>query len=257
MNIDKESYLLVMTACINPNNSPIKVHRNNPLTRLDDYQKALNYWLKYPDPRISKILFVENSGYPLDTLRKIAKRENNLNKEVEFISLYCNDYPPDLHYGYAELNMLDQALPISKLFKTSHYFIKSTGRLIFPTLNNLLNHLPLNYEFAVDCRLIKPFSASKQCLVFTQLMLFSSDYFENNLYNIKSQLSKDIRLIENLLYFKLIEYDGTGNVIYRFPVNVDPVGQAAHWQKDYSSLKQRLIYSLRGISRSVLPDWWI
>jgi hypothetical protein len=54
-------YLLVMTACIGPSAAA------DPAIRILDYQKALCFWLSLPDPRTRRILFIANSGYPLDT----------------------------------------------------------------------------------------------------------------------------------------------------------------------------------------------
>ena len=62
-----------------------------------------------------KIVFIENTGYPLQALQDAASAADIYQKEVEFISLQCNDCPPGLTYGYPELTMLDVALPQSRL----------------------------------------------------------------------------------------------------------------------------------------------
>src|ERR1700759_4800132 len=93
-------YLLVMTACIDPSAGHYRIQRADPAVRLADYQHALRFWLAYPDQRVRRILFIENSGYPLDSLKAIPESENNLGKQVEFISLHCNWDPRTRHYGY-------------------------------------------------------------------------------------------------------------------------------------------------------------
>ncbi len=251
------SYLLVLTACIDPSTGPAHVVRKDPQTRLDDYSQAFTFWLSYPDPRVSRILFIENSGYSLGSLKQLVARNNPLSKEVEFISLCCNNYPPQVHYGYAELDMLDQGLSSSRLAQQSEYFIKATGRLKFPSLTRLLNHLPPCYSFAVDCRNNSLFRKSAQVFVTTQLMLFSKLFYDEQLYGIKSEMFTSHGHIEALLYDKLTKFSGRPNAILRWPVNCDPVGQAAHWQKDYASPKQRVINAGRAFCRVVLPKWWV
>ena len=51
--------IVLMTACISPeegiNNKPgNRLKRIDPLVRLEDYKKALKYWLLLPDKRIKE-----------------------------------------------------------------------------------------------------------------------------------------------------------------------------------------------------------
>jgi hypothetical protein len=252
----QKQYLLVMTACIDPRNAPHKVHRSDPQIRMEDYKKALNFWLQYPDQRIGSILFIENTGYPLTELQSVCDN-NPLCKKVEFISLQCNDYPPDVHYGYAELNMLDEGLAKSQLAKTSHYVIKVTGRLMFPDLTKLLNQLPQDYQFAVDCRASTPFAKKRLAFVTTQLMIISTDFYERYLRNIRHQMNREITHIETILYREFVKHSAEKGAILRWRVNCDPVGLAAHWSKDYRSGKQRAINACRALARKLFPSCWI
>src|SRR5579863_9294339 len=85
-------FLLVMTATITPAvNAQVK--RSDPRVRLEDYKKALRFWLADPHPALSRILFLENSGADLAELRVIAEIENPRNKEVEFVSLPAYEIP--------------------------------------------------------------------------------------------------------------------------------------------------------------------
>lgn len=251
------SYLLVMTACVDPRNAPVRLHRSDPLTRLEDYRGALKFWLHYPDPRVGKILFIENSGFPLQPLRETAAAENRLSKAVEFVSLDCNYVPENVHYGYAELSMLDAGLPSSGLLKDSTHFIKATGRLRFPGLTRLLDRLPRDYDFAVDCRRNTRFVRTAQEFVTTQLMIFSVPFYERHLRDVKSGMGEEASHIENLLYRELMKFSNRPGAILRWPVNVDPHGHAAHWEKDYRSGRQRLVNAGRAVCRVVCPRWWV
>jgi hypothetical protein len=251
-------YLLVITACIDPSGGPARVVRADPAVRLEDYRAALRYWLAHPDRRLRDILFLENSGYSLDALREIARSENPLNKQVEFVSMRCNNFPEKTGHGYAELQMLDEGLPQSKLAAVAKYLIKVTGRLTFPDLPRLLDRLPDEYLFAVDSRNSVKFTRVPQVFVTTQLMIFSAEFYRTELAGIREQmLSRNILCIENLFWDKLIPYRGRNGAILRWPVNVDPVGIAAHWEFDYRSGRKRLLSAARAVARVVTPWWWV
>lgn len=255
-------YLLVMTACINPStqlDERFKFKRTDPSLRLQDYKGALQYWLNYPDPRLGKILFIENSGYRLDAIQEVYQKylsKADHPKEVEFISLDCNEIPDGLHYGYAELHMLDNGLSKSKLFLDCKYIIKVTGRLVFPKLGRLLNLLPKSYDVCVDCRRNSLFVSSRQEFVVTQLMIFSSEFYRNNIRNIKHKLTPEISHIEKVIYLELIKHKPSPNKILRWKINVDPVGYAAHSGSSYQTLSKYLASLMRSIARIFFPGWW-
>jgi len=246
-----------MTACIDPSMGGITVHRADPAVRLADYESALRFWLRLDDARLRRVVFLENSGYSLDALRSLVAVENKLNKQVEFVSMRCNDVPPGVSYGYAELAMLELGLKQSTLAQHSRYLIKATGRLTFPTLPRLLDRLPNEYLFAVDCRNNARFVRSPQRFVTTQLMILSHEFFEREIVGAKDRLSPQIPLIENLLFELVLRYRHDPSAILRWPVNVDPVGQAAHWAKRYDAPKARLVNLMRAACRRILPEWWV
>ena len=254
------TYLILMTACIDPGNAPIKVARHDPVLRLADYRNALIFWLHLHDSRITKLVFVENSGYCLDELTALAQRENIYGRKIEFLSLNCNQYPSGIHYGYAELQMIDEALVRSSLLSTSEYFIKATGRLIFPNICRLVDRLPEQFLFSVDARRNSLLVKKNQEFITTQLMVFSTQFYSLILAGCKSEMGGIYKKIERLLYHKLISYEGQPGAILRWPVSIDPVGFAANFEgksKNYSSSRQFIINQLRSFCRIVLPKWWV
>lgn len=250
-------YLVVMTACVDPSTGPAKVDRSDPVTRLEDYRRALRFWLDYPDARLNKILFLENSGYALDELRREAEN-NPRNKQIEFVSRSDNDYPATLGYGYPELRMLDWGIQQSSLAQVSKYYVKATGRLMFPRVSRLLDRLPLQYDFAVDSRNNAWLVKRPQVFVTTQLMILSKDFYDKHIRALWQQMEgRGIYQIENLLWDELVRYRGRPGAILRWPVNVDPVGLAAHWRKNYTSPGQRVRNRIRAVARVVVPWWWL
>jgi len=252
-------FLLTMTACVDPSKGDLTLSRADPIVRLTDYENSLRYWLKYADARIDKILFIENSGYSLDSLKNIADHENPNGKEVEFVGLDCNWYPPGGHYGYAELRMLDLGLEQSRLRRLTTHMIKTSGRLHFPTLSRLLDRLPPNFEVAADAR-VRTLLRTKheRPFITTQIILFSHKFYAQRLQKAYEELSqRGIVFIEHLLYDKLIALQGKPEIILRFPCNVDPVGFPAHRTRSYDHPLQKSVYAVRSIVRRVFPSCWI
>ena len=250
-------YLLVLTACIRT-----RVIENafltDPELRLRDYEHSLTVWLEYPDPRLKKILFIENSGADLSTLRKIADRYPNAT--VEFASLNSDaDRPEGFDYGFSELMMLDQGLAQSQLRNTTSHMVKVTGRLMFPKMSRLLDRLPKDYSLAVDSRLSKGLTRYPQRFTTTQAFMASHGFYDKVLrYEYLNMRPHSYPgFIEHVFFERLYPLRNEPGILMRFPVNLDPVGKAAHWGKDYHSWGQRTVSAGRAVARVLFPNFWI
>ncbi|MEO6847043.1 MAG: hypothetical protein ABI443_06195, partial [Chthoniobacterales bacterium] len=110
-------FTAVLTACIQPMAAmSAHIQRTKPEQRLADYREALTFWLHLPDPRITHLLFIDNSDYPLEELEAHATAQNKFKRKLEFISLPVMPLPPDLHYGYLEFRIMDEGFAKSKLY---------------------------------------------------------------------------------------------------------------------------------------------
>lgn len=252
-------YLLVMTACVDPSAGEYRLHRADPAIRLEDYKAALRFWLQLSDVRIQDILFIENSNYPLHELESIAERENTLGKNVEFISLDCNWYPPGGHYGYAELRMLDLGLQRSRLRRSTTHMIKVSGRFLFPGLPRLLDRLPAEFDAVADARAWRTLRKRlERPYVTTQIILFAHDFYGKHLQECCRLLETGPEShMETIYYRKLAELAAASKIIFRFPCNVSPVGFPAHRDRSYTHPSQIVVNGLRAVTRHVLPGWWI
>jgi hypothetical protein len=254
--LPSNSYLLVLTACVDPSAGSSRLERADPEVRLRDYQQSLRFWLRYRDERLARILFIENSGYPLDGLQKIASEENPLGKRVEFVSLNCNSYPAKNSYGYAELVMLDLGLRQSALREETTHMVKATGRLTFPGLGRLLDRIPDGIAFGVDARTWStPWKRRAVPFVGSQLLIFRHDFYQTHIQRSYEEMARTTHWIESFLYAKLKPLAKEG--LMRFPVSADPVGQPAHRYESYSSAKQKTVNWIRAITRVIFPHWWL
>jgi hypothetical protein len=268
----RPEYLVVMTASVAPGPSP-HIIRADPKLRLNDYKNSLRFWLEQPHPKINRILFLENTGYDLSELRKVASDYNTSGKEVEFVSMRRNDIPEGRHYGYGEMLMLDHGLPQSSLRQRTSHMIKATGRLTFPNIGKLIDRLPDRFDACIECRIPlnsfrsnnNPLQVIRQRLhayASCQLMIFSHRFFEEQLQKLYLNLgSRDSGgypfLIENLIYDRIIEFEGRTGIHLRWPINVEPAGFAGHSGKRYDSAGRLLIHATRAAARVLAPKVWI
>ena len=247
-----------MTACINPASGPFRVERHRIEDRLEDYRKALHFWLHIDEPRITAIVFVDNSAYPLDELKNLARESNPFNRQVEFMSVAPHEKSRDFTYGHAELAMLDEVVRRSPLILSCAHFVKATGRLQFAGMSRLLDELPPDYVFAVDCRLSGLFSKQQNLYASTQLMFFSVDFYRNHV------LDSALRLFtfpqyyfENAIFACVAQCQGLRGAVFRWPVSIQKIGFSGNPQRDYASRKERHKEVLRGWLRRVVPGLWI
>jgi len=254
LNVAAPRYLLVMTATIIPA-ANAGVRRADPQLRLEDYKQALRYWLHYEHPAADRILLLENSGADLSELRAIAANENPRNKPVEILSVPGNRIPEGTNYGYTEMQMLDDGLAQSQLRRQTTHMIKATGRLIFPALGKALDMIARGVELMVDCRKLgfprRGFDAA------VQLFVCSHDFYDRVLRDSKKEMnSTDVRLLEHLIFRKVIPFKGRPGYYLRFPCNVEPVGYSGFKSRSYRSPKTALTRAIRAALRVIAPGYW-
>jgi hypothetical protein len=247
-------FLLVMTATVIPA-ANAGVLRADPRIRLEDYKQALRYWLAYPHPAADRILLLENSGASLTELEAIALQENPRNKPVEILSVPGNRIPEGRNYGYTEMQLLDDGLAKSRLREVTTHMVKVTGRLTFPAVGKALDRIPMPFELMAECRKLgfprRGFDAN------TQLFACSHRFYDRILRDSKEEMNAtDIRLLEHLIYRKIIPFKGQPGYHLRFPVNIDPVGFSGFKSKSYNSPGAPIIRAIRAALRVVAPGWW-
>jgi len=256
-----KQYTLLLTACIDPSVSNYKKHpsfRMDALTRLNDYKIALDYWLNYTDSRLTGIVFIENSGFDISSLKELVAERNNKNIQVEFIEKLAGPVPYGVHYGYSELEMIDYAFKNSRLISSSTYIIKATGRLYFPKLKQLLNKYPGEFKIAIDSRDYKILKYEKHYLV-TTIFIINKDFYNSALYDAKRLMTPENGHMEKIYYsiLKPLYVKNEKGVILRFPFSMDPVGIGAHFNVNYSSKKKLFESAVRNAFRIFIPKLWI
>jgi hypothetical protein len=253
--IQQTSFVVVLTATITPLKGA-QIARTNPDERRRDYMTGLRFWIQNRDPRLRRILFVENSGASLFDFRQEA--ESAADKDIEFVSVPPISLPPGLHYGYAEMQMLDYALSRSRHRLLTTHMIKATGRLQFPKISALLDRLPSEFDIAVDTCQALPFGLRPQAFVPTQLFLASHSFYSTSLQDSYHNLRPDYPFyIEHLIYERLKKMSDNPRILNRWPISVEPLGVAGYSGQRYDRLSRCVLTTLRAALRKPIPGFWL
>ncbi|WAL58386.1 hypothetical protein [Thermocoleostomius sinensis] len=143
-----------MTATITPKSGVPNLKRIDPSTRMQDYKKALEFYLSIVNKGCDGIVFAENSNSDITELKSLVE-EQGLTEQVEFIVFDGLDYPPHYDRGYGEFKLLDYAMENSKFIhnQTNRTVIwKVTGRYIISNLQHIFYSQPNQFDVYCNCR---------------------------------------------------------------------------------------------------------
>lgn len=204
----KKKYVILLTACVNPDGMPFTV-LNDASERLRQYRKALEFYLtesSYP------IVFCENTLCDFSDDYK-----NYINKgRLEFITFDGNKFDKTKGKGYGEAIIMEEAFRRSKLIAENNFIVKITGRLLVRNISQLIKDntqmpTPTIQTFSpnnnmIDSRLIvcpksfyiNDFLSQKELINDTK-----GKYFEHILYD--TLLSRSSFIYIPFLHVPLIE----------------------------------------------------
>lgn len=119
--------------------------RTDTRLRLQDYVDALRAWIVHQRV-VRDIVFVDNSGHPLDALQEVVNRHASSGKRVELISSRTTGYSETRGRSYGELDILETALGRSALLKDAATFAKVTGRVFVPNFDTIGRALAPDFD---------------------------------------------------------------------------------------------------------------
>jgi hypothetical protein len=258
IDIERE-VTLVLTASVDPKGMP-GVSRLDPLTREQDYAGCLRYYV-CQHPRVRRIVFIENSGWPLDALKAVAS-SNPHGKELEFVSLNCNDFPREKGKSYGEMLLLDLGLRQSRLAATAPYIAKLTGRNYLTNVTRLLEqaHPPLALYCDVRDHRIYDMLRIPACghHCDTRFFVMTLGFFDCFVRPRYAQLDDSKNYLVENLFFELSKMrDPAFPIIRRFTVEPAYSGIAGHLNKDYGSVGERIKRGIRAAARRIMPWLYI
>lgn len=248
--------VLCLTASIDPQGMP-GVSRPDPKVRETDYAQCLQFYSEQ-FPQVQRIVFIENSGWPLDRLRHIASTCNPHGKRFEFISLRCNDFPRELGKSYGELMLMDRGLEQSELARDARYLAKLTGRNYLLNLTQILERVRRDFQLLCDLRdhPLYEWLRIPACgrHADTRFIVFTPELYNRHVRGQYVRCSEALGFhAENLFYEIAKNPTLASEVIPRFAVEPQYRGIAGHLNKDYGGPRERLKQVIRGAGRRIAP----
>lgn len=246
---------ILLTSCIDPGQFIDSVKRNQIKERLGDYLWAIEKWNNHHFNTEVRILFIDNSSYPLQKI--IEHMSPKLNSTV--ISIKATQAPAGMHYGYSELELIQNALSIKEYWDDEDCVIKITGRLYYPKLNKLIVGISGNSQWISDIRGKGWFRGSIGYIpssVFAFKVKFFKKYFGNG---IEEMNKMGISHLELFLYNKILTIykEKREKITLKLPFGLLPKGIGAHWNKPYNSYMELIKGYLRSLLRVFFPKFWI
>lgn len=138
---------LLLTATIRVADGLADSPMADPLERERDYLDCLRFYLA--QKRVSRVVFVENSGADLRHFRNLTVPRG---AQLELVSLDQNTFPREFGKGYGEAQLMDSALTQSELLRAAPVFVKATGRLMVRNITDLLGAIDTECSGHFDVR---------------------------------------------------------------------------------------------------------
>lgn len=138
---------LLITASLDVGKTPLVALRDTR-SRTLNHMEGLLSWLN--DPVISRIVFVKNCGAKIhpEVLQEVAAAHG---KELEFVQTASSPRTIVQGKGYGEGDMIAQALERSEILRCGDAFLKITGKLYAPKVDEVFTGAGEG-EFFVSCQ---------------------------------------------------------------------------------------------------------
>jgi hypothetical protein len=250
---------LILTATINPQRGLPGLVRTDPSTRLLDYLKAFEFYLKIPAHHLPRLVFTENSGSDVTPFREMADRLGG-DREVIITSHQGLDHPAAYGRGFGEMKQIDKVIdqcpPVADLPEDSVIW-KGTGRYILSNLVPLMDSMPKGAHLYCDLRNRKHRWFDMRffaCTLGTYRRILRGRYVDlrEDLHGESGWSSPEDKLR------RIIDrYLGEPGIVPRFLVEPCVDGVRGCDNLSYIKGKHLLFYWFRKSARRVVPQVWI
>jgi hypothetical protein len=249
-SIEKPTHILLMTATITPKDSPNLV-RTDPVARLKDYERALDFYLNFIDRPLHSVIFVENSDSDVTSLRNMVEARN-LTKRVEFLCNYGLHRYSEQGRGYGELKLLDYAMTQSTTIRNSTQgaiIWKITGRYVVKNLPSVIARAPKRFDAYVDMK-NRPLRWMDM-----RLMAWTAVGYDRIFRGVADDLGATVH--ETLLREYMPKRAGDALLTQRFRHEPKIDGIRGWDNRNYSKGFNLLKFYVRSVSRVIAPWYWI
>jgi hypothetical protein len=168
--LEKMNYLILLTACVNPEGMKYTKLQDSEQRKIQ-YIEALDWYIKNTK---FNIIFAENSNCDFSFLYTKYIEENRL----EYLTYNGNDYDKSFGKGFGEANIIKYAINNSRLILENDFIIKITGRVKVLNINKLID-IGKN---GIQCRSVN--DNFVESTVFSFPIKFYKKYFIKNIHSI-------------------------------------------------------------------------
>lgn len=161
--------VLLLTGTID---SSLFLNTGNQITdiqeRLNQYNGAISYYINHSP--FNKIVFAENSGYPID-VERFSLEAKSVGKTFEYLFCPVDRFKViDRGKSYGEFMLLKTAFQTSSIIHSEDIVLKITGRLILENVDQLYKAGYITNRFLV-------YKSKMWC--FTNIFQISAETFKN------------------------------------------------------------------------------
>ncbi len=247
---------ILLTSTIAPKADASKHVLFDVQDRLAQYIAALKYYITASGPGY-KILFVDNSGHPVDKLQEVAADNPRADRPV-FIFSYDSTVPASWGKGHGEMRLIEEALShFSSTIDENEKLWKITGRLQVRNLGRMIETAPADFEVYADFRdvpLIGESLGGNQWMD-TRIFGFTPKGYDKH---IRQNWPEHVFVLEKLLFSQLKpRLQSEPGIVPRFAVQPDINGTSGGSGNDYTSFSYRSKNNLRKLSRMIWPKLWL
>jgi hypothetical protein len=251
--------LVLLTATVAPPPGVPGLGRTDPSERLDDYARALEFYLGVPDSVVDRIVVADNSDADLGRLEEIVERHGG-RKEVELLSFYGLDYPVAYGRAFGETRLIETAFGRSRLLAAlgeDDHFWKLTGRLRYINLARLIETAPSAFDLYADFRRlplhwldIRGFACTPKA--FRAL-------FASRVESLREDRLEDLGLScpEELLFDELVAERTEWRIVPRLATEPRIEGRSGIDGREYTRPARRLWVGTRAVLRRIVPGLWV
>lgn len=243
--------ILLITSTIAPPVDAVLLARKDPQLRLADYMASLQFQIGLlKSSVIDSIVYADNSGFPLDHLRKICEKAG-VSGRVEFIS-YKSQALPRLGRCFLEINLIGRAIAASKLLSAEEHIRiwKITGRYIVMNITRIIREAP-ECDLYVNCRNYPEHWADFHLMAFTL-----RGY--NEILAVDLEKYQDSIVGERVLREAIDTRSFLGcKIVKRFTRTPRISGIRGIDGAQYSDFQNTVKYGIRAVANCILPNFWI
>jgi hypothetical protein len=244
--------ILLMTSTIAPAANTFLLKVTDPAERLEHYKRSLVFYARHlTDRTFDRLVFIDNSGYPLDELFETATRAQ-IAELVEFVS-YKSDVSPENSRYYLEINLLCFAMKKSNIIVANPGSLiwKITGRYIVQNIASILFTIPRTADLHVNMR-----NYPRRTLDF-YLIGYRADSFYRHIGRDLDDY-RTIRNGEEILREKIDagSFEGV-EITPRFRCTPRLLGVRGFDGAQYGGVNDTLKYIVRSSLNTVAPSVWI